>query len=395
MSDVMLGLSKQKIDLHNLRVYFYCFPPTLTGFCDYKSGYHYYQHETICLAEGFQDLGVQFYSNVNFWLPAPNEPFLFKFDPNVTSDDCDLVIINDYWWRNHMLYPQVLCNISHLLRQDRKNKVILINSSDDTPRTNFLDPSLSQFDYYFKSHLNRFAPHPQNTYPLPFGLSKRIIKELNNPLPFTQRENRILVNSRGFHYGDHSLRNYIKKRFLPKIENYMSLETKKILDGQERGDYHALLWTQTCGRHNPGYYELLMSSKICSSFGGYFIASFPKQSWNLVGRAARKLITKLGLKTNLIVQWDSWRFWESMAAGCVPIHLDFKKYGFILPVMPENWQHYIGIDLDDIDGSIDRFSQNFDRLPMISQAGREWSLEHYSPSAIAQRFLQIVCKDKT
>jgi hypothetical protein len=395
MSNLTQDIHQKKCNLDNLRIYFYCFPPTLTGFCDYTSGYHYYQHAIVCLAEGFQSLGVQFYSNVNFWLPAPNEPFLFQYDPNVTADDCDLVIINEFWWQNHSQYPKALCDIPHLLRQDRKNKVVLIDISDDYPKTNFLDPRLSQFDYRFKAHLNRFIPHPQNTYPFPFGLSERIIKELQNPLPFTQRENKILVNSRGFQYGDHSLRNYIQKKFLPKIENHIPLGTKKILDGKERGDYHALLWTQTCGRHNPGYYELLMSSTVCSSFGGYFISPFPKQSWSLVGRAARKLITKLGLKTNRIVQWDSWRFWESLAAGCVPIHLDFEKYGFVLPVMPENWRHYIGVDLDDLDGSIDKFVQNFDRLSEISQAGREWSLEHYSPKAIAQRFLQIVIKDLT
>lgn len=373
-----------------LKVYFYCFPPTLNGYGDYASGYHYYQHGIVCLGEGLKALGIEFYANVNFWLPAPDAPYLFRYDPNVTPDDCDLVIINEFWWERKSQFAKSLCDIQHLLRKDRPHQTILINLSDDAPRTNFLEAGLDRFDHYFKSHLTKSTPLFPNTHPFPFGLSERIIKELENVPPHSERNHNLLVNSRGFNYGDHALRNYVQTHFLPKINSIISLESKVITDARDRGAYHAFQWAQTSGRHNPGYYELLLSTTTCSSFGGYFISPFPRHPWTILGRTCRKAISKLGWKTQRLVQWDSWRFWEAIAAGCVPIHLDFEKYGFILPVMPENWQHYIGIDLDNIDRSIELINQNLDRLPEISAAGRAWALEHYSPVAIAKRFLTTV-----
>lgn len=373
-----------------LKVYFYCFPPTLNGYGDYTSGYHYYQHGTVCLGEGLKALGIEFYSNVNFWLPSPEETFLFRYDPNVTPDDCDIVIINDAWWERHEQFAKSLFDINHLLRKDRPHQTILIDLSDDVPRKNFRDPRLASFDYWFKAHVSKSTPLFPNTHPFAFGLTNRIIQELEHIPPFSQRHHNLLVNSRVFLHGDHSLRKYIQKHFLPKVNSIIPLKSKIIVDASERGDYHKLQGAQASGRHNPGYYELLLSNTTCSSFGGYFISPFPHHPGTILGRAYRKLLTKSGWKTHRLVQWDSWRLWESWAAGCVPIHLDFDKYGFILPVMPENWKHYIGIDLDDIDGSVKRISQNLNRLPEISNAGRIWALEHYSPVAIAKRFLKTV-----
>lgn len=47
--------------IRGLKVYLYCFSPTLNGKGDYSSGYHYYQHGTVCLGEGLKALGVEFY----------------------------------------------------------------------------------------------------------------------------------------------------------------------------------------------------------------------------------------------------------------------------------------------------------------------------------------------
>lgn len=102
------------------------------------------------------------------------------------------------------------------------------------------------------------------------------------------------------------------------------------------------------------------------------------------------VLSRLGLKTDRIAQWDSWRFWESLAAGCVAFHVDFDKYGFELPVMPRNWEHYIGIDLDNVQDSIDRIAAEPWILETIASQGRNWALTHYSPLAVALRFMEKV-----
>ena len=58
--------------------------------------------------------------------------------------------------------------------------------------------------------------------------------------------------------------------------------------------------------------------------------------------------------------------------------------------MPENWNHYIGIDFDRIDEAIDRIAAEPELLKEISMAGRAWVLEHYSPVPTALRFLETV-----
>jgi hypothetical protein len=93
----------------------------------------------------------------------------------------------------------------------------------------------------------------------------------------------------------------------------------------------------------------------------------------------------------VILRWDSWRFWESMALGCGTITLDMDKYGFELPVKPENWKHYIGIDLENISRDVERLSTP-GLLEEIGRAGREWVLENYSLESVAKRFVEDVTK---
>ena len=103
-----------------------------------------------------------------------------------------------------------------------------------------------------------------------------------------------------------------------------------------------------------------------------------------------RIIDKLGIKTNRIIQWDSWRFWESLAAGCVTLHVDFDKYGFLSPVSPKNWEHYIGVDLDNIKESILRIRKEPEILEKISVQGRSWAIQNYSPTAVAKRFIETI-----
>jgi hypothetical protein len=96
------------------------------------------------------------------------------------------------------------------------------------------------------------------------------------------------------------------------------------------------------------------------------------------------------MHTGAVVQFDSWRFWESLAAGCLTLHVDLDKYGCSFPVQPENWKHYVGFDLRHIDQDIRRLKDSRSRLEEIALAGREWAVTHYSPRAVAERFLNMM-----
>jgi hypothetical protein len=151
--------------------------------------------------------------------------------------------------------------------------------------------------------------------------------------------------------------------------------------------YHHLRWTQTGRRHFPSYYKRLKESSACACFGGYFLGPGFTDYHHKISHYSAKAIGNLGVKTNRIGQWDSWRFWESLAAGCVTFHVDFDKYGFELPVLPQNWKHYIGIDLDNIGGTIDRIAQEPELLEQIAVRGRDWAIANYSPKPVALRFM--------
>lgn len=58
--------------------------------------------------------------------------------------------------------------------------------------------------------------------------------------------------------------------------------------------------------------------------------------------------------------------------------------------MPVNWKHYIGIDLDNIENTINRLMDEPLILEKISVEGRQWAIEHYGPVPTALRFLETV-----
>ena len=50
-----------------------------------------YEHQLVCLAEGFRQLNIPFYSNVDYWQEgnAP-EDFLIRHNPHVSFRDADI-----------------------------------------------------------------------------------------------------------------------------------------------------------------------------------------------------------------------------------------------------------------------------------------------------------------
>ena len=106
-------------------------------------------------------------------------------------------------------------------------------------------------------------------------------------------------------------------------------------------------------------------------------------------RAAFELLAKLDPRAPRSVQWDSFRAWEAWVAGCATLNIDLELYGASLPVMPENWKHYIGVDLRRPERAIERVRDEPAVIERVAKAGQEWALKHYSPRVMAQRMLEL------
>ncbi|WP_018613834.1 glycosyltransferase family 1 protein [Segetibacter koreensis] len=355
-------------------VYFYCVPYTSPD----KAAF---QHSAITLAEGLSAIGIKCYSNINYWKYEGNS-FLFQTSKDVIPDDCSAVVLNNGWFSyGHELPP-------NLFKKNRKYLTVYLDHADGI-RTESFKKEFRNFDVILKAHYNSFCVYPGNIYPTVFGLSNRIIGACEGVDSFESRNNSILFNFRV----KHSLRGVMVKEFRPLISEVLDIdESTNKFDEKDllAESYDKLMWEQTGRRHYPTYYQKLKSVKACACFGGYFLSPFPKNQSSILGYLVSKTFEKLNISVpGRINQWDSWRFWETLASGAVAFHIDFEKYGICLPEQPGNFKHYVGVDLDNYKSTIDRLKDEPNILKEISTQGRQWALEFYSPTAIAGRFVRL------
>ncbi len=365
------------------KIFFYCCPQ---GPAEDAA----YQHSIVCLAEGLKALGIPFFSDRNYWRIKPEiEEYLFQNDPSVTPDDCSIVIIDNNWFSHNRPLPENLFHPNH------KYITVYFELAASAKESRY--PSFRQFDYIFRPHYNRWCNYPKNIYPWAFGLSNRILRETKDIPSFQDRKNKLLVN---FRIHNHPLRNSISQNFLPLIDPLLPVDNAvDSFETSPADPYHHLQWVQSGKRHYPQYYQRLKESVGCACFGGLFRKRWPRdpiaydlESPILLYRTLNFILNTLDPRPMLLMNWESFRFWESMSAGCVSFHVNLEKYGAILPTMPENWKHYIGIDLENLGEAVDLISQNPHLLENISNQGRTWAIENYSPEPTAVRFLKIVGK---
>jgi len=376
------------------RVFFYCL------------GNHFF-HFYICLAEGLRELGIECYANRNYWQLQPDSSeTLLKYNLLVTPDDCDVAIAdNSLIHSQETTFNQTPILPDCFFHAHRRYLTVYIDYLDG-PKVSW-DFEL-QFDLVLRVHLNRYETYPRNVEPWCFGLSRRILESLNNPPDFKQRHQRLLVNFRNNHecirihnwrlsipqgqvrvqngtmFPQYSVRKLAAQELYPQLATWLALDTR--LDNPYYAPADArqqLYWQQTEQRHNPNYYQHLQKSVACAAFGGCFVKEEPKTTEPQASGASQQ---------TWVQWWDSWRFWESLAAGCLTIQVDFDKYGAIFPVQPENWQHYIGVDFDNLPATLERLRREPEQLAAIATAGRNWALEHYAPRPTAQRFLDLLAR---
>lgn len=345
-------------------------------------------HSCICLAEGLTDLGVACYSDFANYLPGIGKDFLMKYDDDHHIQDADIVIIHYTLYERDVHADETLIRLNRL---PRKYITVFLDDSDGL-RTPGFRKGAQNCDYVLKSHYNRLYEYPDNFRPWQFGVSNRILNAVS-PLPYSERIPQILVNFRA----KHQLRDYMGELIRPVFSKYMNWNaecdtfTSDTLEGDD-----LLFWEQTGARHYPEYYKKLSSSMVCACYGGVF--AIPIGNYNkYTAKIAREANDIFHLyEWDRVRQWDSWRLWEAWAAACCVVHIDLEKYGCVLPVMPENGKHYIGVDIKNIDKLESLLAMDSKRsgesslLGDIAANGREFVLENYTPRKVAERLLNLI-----
>jgi hypothetical protein len=374
-----------------MRVYFYC-----------RNEPGNFQEDVITLAEGLQELGIPFSGNCDYWLQS-TEPgdYRIKHDPEITPDDCDIVVVSYTWpyWIRMKTFDLVRRSLPEGLFKKGRRYVTVYMDSHDGHRTVSWEPEFRQFDLILRSKLNRRAWHPDNMKPWVLGFTNRILKAVGGQLPFEQRRRAALVNFGASHPYPHGTREEAARRFLPAWAGLMPLDTTKDNLGEVPSDaYERLMWEQTGERYSSAYYRRLGESQCVACFCGELIPPMPwrRPEQLMVGgnkaklkRAALEFLAKLDPRAPRSVQWDSFRAWEAWVAGCATLNIDLDFYGASLPVMPENWKHYIGVDLRRPEKAIERVRDEPAVIERVAKAGQEWALKHYSPRVMAQRMLEL------
>ena len=338
-------------------------------------------HDYICLAEGFEELGIQSYGDRNIYQQGVGKDFLIKYDKNFHLEDASIVFFH------YTLYGFEEKQADDIIRKlinipNRKFITVFVDSADGVITPGF-KRGAQLCDIVLKCHYNRKYKYPVNFHPWQFGLTNRIFNAVN-PILFNERENSFLVNFRQ----KHQLRDYTNRLIHPVIDKYLYWDNaidNFTTEGLEGDDL--LFWKQTGARHYPSYYKKLSTTKACACYGGVFAIPWGNKN-KYTAKIARKIndIIKVS-KWDRVRQWDSWRLWEAWAAGCCVVHVDLEKYGCTLPVMPENGMHYIGLDINNLSGFERQIKEN---MESVAKKGREFVLEHYTPVQTARRLLKML-----
>lgn len=353
-----------------------------------------YTPELIALAEGFKELGIQFYSNINYWYEPETGEYLFK---ESDSDSYDVGIYDyRYIYHSKKWTPQRV----------NQDKINILHDRNDWLSPEWLDSRiLDVFDFILANHLLQFVNYPDKVKPWAIGYTNRIAKYIDKYRisDLSRIEKEIACN---FRVG-HNLRGLIMKK-LDQIDtlnypiNFKTTDSTNPNQVSIQGsniDNH--YWKETGHRHNPEYYKLINQSLLTYAFGGYYeYKPFCYQPYNLLDKIKRKpnyYITNHLIKKGkdpsqycFTFQYDSFRMWETLYASTCPILLDASSWGYKLPVIPENGIHYLGISGFDTESFANNLNNlTADKIFEISKNGSKWVKKHYSPIAVAKRLLKL------
>ncbi|MGC4030166.1 MAG: hypothetical protein QM754_00250 [Tepidisphaeraceae bacterium] len=341
-----------------------------------------YPHSSLVLAEGFRELGWKVQSDVPYWRITTDSQPLFLPKGDSDPKDSDLIIFNE----EVLAYDPNL--VSRARRESATSLTIYIDRSDIGSATliGVTGPG-ADCDLILRCHWNGKMRYRENCRPWAFAISDRIRNACSSNSE--RRVQQMVWNYRRKNH-HHSSRQFADSRIQPEVRKLISIDSE--IDSEESTSSNTvdeLYRLQTDGRHSPSYYKRLQRATACACFCGWFLLPVRQQEAGLLCRMGRRLLKSGTFPTRTICQWDSWRLWESFAAGTAVVHFDFELHGMVLPEMPVNGVHYIGVDPRNIEKSLRPLSDPV-LVRQIGENGRQWALKHYTPKAMAERLLTML-----
>ena len=354
-----------------------------------------YCPEAIQLADGFKAMGWNVLGNINYWVRS--DGFLISEDNLNTPVD---LVIMDHRFVHHTK-SWVIQGHVQTEKEAEAPRVLLERQcgQEQFPQWN-RDGWLGFFDLILATDRTAHHPSHQKIAPWQIGVIQEVIDSIDESKGAPTSDS-VLCN---FRVG-HDVRGRLTRDIEAGLARFQRLSFLQAFDAleDESSAEEKSLNTATGGRFNPSYLSRIGKHLGVLAYGGYLVVKpFEYTSMDAEGKLRLPWTTRLerkvrrtlqssrpeGSRHHVAYQWDSFRWWETLVAGCAPITLDFDYWGLSLPVLPVEGEHYIGIE--ELDGRL--AAEKLSNMPKeeylrIGRAGRAWFEEHYSPKAQAQRLL--------
>jgi len=319
-------------------------------------------HLSICIAEGLEELGIPFFADNDVYAKPydPNSAYLFR-QATCQPADAALVVADVVVGGNIDINP-----VLGFLRALNHRAAILCMS----------DPIVM---YDFPIDIPSFVTHESKNVrpdgwriPWVFGLNRDTLTKIDAAKRASNARFPAFV--RDFRPSKYqAVRQVLDLTFVKPLSRHFQID-RRLDDG---------------GRFVPAHYERLLSSFGCLAYGGDFFEDYLQNEYY---RELAIKLPKVRDEGPHVIRWDSWRLWESFAAGCATVMLDFEEYGFRMPIIPKAGVHYVGLKFDRLAETVEFMAADKERLLVIGEAGRAWALDHYSPKAVATRFIDEIAK---
>ena len=347
-----------------------------------------YCPEAIQLGYGLKEIGHNISSNRDYWQTPKG--FLFRKESKPAK--CDVVVVDhrfNYsakaWAVKNLVSSEFPCASRILLERQCGQEC-----TPDWNRNNWLD----FYDLILCTDRTEHHPSEEKIIPWQIGLIPEIAEQIKAS-EIKSPKNEIQYNFRV----DHSLRS----KAIVQLRSFVLPYTLKERIWVDQTPHP--MFEPTGGRYNESYFSGINSSQIFLAIGGY-ISPYPfsyiffddKGNSKIpmrikLERKVRQLLNSIGInvRTETVIQWDSFRLWEAIYATSAPILLDFESYGLQLPHNPLKWKHYIPFDHKKPEEFLNGIKElSSVKIAEIGTAGRTWFEEHYSPAAQASRLINIL-----